>query len=157
MFDASSVFRVVVVMAMALAVGCCKHPTESPTTKHQLPVKDVYSSPDCQTNPNRTAEQWSGRVTDTATHLQKQKETLDSCQDWRGARTRAWPHWWEDTEPKDERWVRSSSFQLHCMSFASLCRLQEVEANVVGLCAIWAPDVTKDAGEDVSFSDTPAA
>lgn len=33
---------------MALAVGCCKHPTESPRTKHQLPVKDVYSSPDCQ-------------------------------------------------------------------------------------------------------------
>lgn len=33
---------------MALAVGCCKHPTESPRTKHQLPVKDVYSSPNCQ-------------------------------------------------------------------------------------------------------------
>lgn len=32
-----------------IAVGCCKHPTESSTTKHQLPVKDVYSSPDCQT------------------------------------------------------------------------------------------------------------
>lgn len=40
--------------AMALAVGCCKHPTESPTTEHQLPVKDVYSSPDCQTKPNQT-------------------------------------------------------------------------------------------------------
>lgn len=35
-------------VTMALAVGCCKHPTESPRTKHQLPVKDVYSSPDCQ-------------------------------------------------------------------------------------------------------------
>lgn len=45
---------VVAAMAMALAVGCCKHPTESPTTEHQLPVKDVYSSPDCQTNPNQT-------------------------------------------------------------------------------------------------------
>lgn len=35
-------------VAMVLAVGCCKHPTESPRTEHQLPVKDVYSSPDCQ-------------------------------------------------------------------------------------------------------------
>lgn len=35
-------------VVMVLAVGCCKHPTESPRTKHQLPVKDVYSSPDCQ-------------------------------------------------------------------------------------------------------------
>lgn len=63
-----------VAAAMALAVGCCKHPTESSTTEHQLPVKDVYSSPDCQTKPNRAELSRAselGRVGDTAARVQK--------------------------------------------------------------------------------------
>lgn len=46
---------------MELAVGSCKHPTESPRNQHQLPVKDVYSSPDCQLDQTKQTKNfiWS--------------------------------------------------------------------------------------------------